>query len=378
MVRGRALPLLALIAAMAAAITAARADSYALAPALGGLRFEKPVALVSAPRPRTWYVVEQRGVVLHVEEGKGKAMPSVFVDLRDRVDDEPNEAGLLGIALHPRFADNHKVYLSYTAPGRPLVSRIAEFTSPDGGLTLEPGSERILLSLDQPYGNHNGGNIAFGPDGFLYVGFGDGGSGGDPHGNGQNPNTLLGKLLRIDVDRAAPYAVPPDNPFAGGGGRPEIYAWGLRNPWRFSFDRETGALWLADVGQNDWEEIDLIVRGGNYGWNIREGAHCFKTRDCPSEGLIDPVAEYGHDQGCSVTGGYVYRGKALPALEGAYLYADYCSGRVWGLFARPGGSYEPRVLLEADLRISSFGEGADGELYLLDHDEGGVYRIVER
>ncbi len=360
-------------------VAPARAASLALEPAFGELRFEKPVALIPAPTGTAWYLVEQAGVVSRIEPGASGVKRMVVVDLRDRVDDGPNEAGLLGMALHPRFVETGKVYLSYTAPGRPLISRIAEFVSRDGGKTLDAASERILLSLDQPYRNHNGGNIAFGPDGFLYIGFGDGGSGGDPHGNGQNPDTLLGKLLRIDVDGGAPYAIPPDNPYAKGGGRPEIYASGLRNPWRFSFDRETGALWAADVGQNEWEEIDLIVRGGNYGWNLREGAHCFEADDCPTEGFIDPVAEYDHDAGCSVTGGYVYRGKARPALQGAYLYGDYCSGTIWGLFPKPGGGHEaPRPLIAADLRISSFGEDADGELYVLDHDGGGVYRIVEK
>ena len=375
--KGLGITALLLIGALAASADAAWAEGLVLEPALGGWRFEKPVAMVPAPRPKIWYVVEQRGVVMHVEEGKGKALAAVFVDIRDQVEDGPNEAGLLGIALHQRFAENGKVYLSYTAPGSPLVSRVSAFVSRDGGLTLDPSSERVLLSLDQPYSNHNGGNIAFGPDGFLYIGFGDGGAGGDPQGNGQNLNTLLGKLLRIDVDGAAPYVIPPDNPYATSGGRPEIYASGLRNPWRFSFDRETGALWLADVGQDKWEEIDLIVRGGNYGWNIREGAHCFKASECRTDNLIDPVAEYDHDQGCSVTGGFVYRGKALPALRGAYLYADYCSGTIWGLASKSGGGYEkPRTLLKTDLRISSFGEGADGELYVLDHGGGGIYRLT--
>ncbi len=362
---------------LAFAATPSAADSLALTPAFGGLRFEKPVALVSSPRPRMWYVAEQSGIVMLVEEGKGKALPSVMADLRDRVESGPNEAGLLGIALHPGFAENGKIYLSYTAPGAPLVSRISEFVSRDRGLTLDPASERIVLALDQPYGNHNGGHIAFGPDGFLYIGFGDGGSGGDPRGNGQNLDALLGKLLRIDVDGGTPYAIPPDNPFANGGGRAEIYASGLRNPWRFSFDRETGALWLADVGQEQWEEINLVVRGGNYGWNRREGAHCFETDACRTDGLIDPVAEYGHDEGCSVTGGYVYRGKAMKALTGVYFYTDYCSGTVWGLFPKSGGGHErPRVLLKTERRISSFGEGADGELYILDHGKGTIQKIV--
>jgi glucose/arabinose dehydrogenase len=375
--KGFGFVLLMLIGALTVSAAPSHAESLALEPAFGELRFAKPVAMIPALAGKAWYVVEQAGIVSRVQPRSSGIERTVFVDLRDRVDAGPNEAGLLGIALHPRFAENGKVFLSYTAHGAPLISRISEFVSHDGGRTLDPASERIVLSLDQPYGNHNGGHIVFGPDGTLYVGFGDGGSGGDPHGNGQNMETLLGKLLRLDVDGGTPYAIPPDNPFANGGGRPEIYAAGLRNPWRFSVDRESGALWLADVGQDKWEEIDRIVRGGNYGWNVREGAHCFKKQDCRIEGLIDPVAEYGHDEGCSVTGGFVYRGTAIPALKAAYLFADYCSGKVWGLFAKFGGGYEtPRTLLETDLRISSFGEGPNGELYVLDHGGGLVYRIV--
>jgi glucose/arabinose dehydrogenase len=368
-----------LAAALAVGLASpAMAESYAPVPAFGDLRFEKPLAMVPAPNDaKAWYVVEQRGIVWRIAQTASGFRRTVFADLRDRVDDGPNEAGLLGIALHPRFAENGRVYLSYTADGAPLISRIAEFVSRDGGLTLDAASERIVLSLEQPYENHNGGNIVFGPDGYLYIGFGDGGSAGDPHGNGQNLDTLLGKLLRLDIDGDTPYATPPDNPYAKAGGRPEIYASGLRNPWRFSFDRATGALWLADVGQNKWEEIDLIVRGGNYGWNRREGAHCFKSRTCSSEGLIDPVVEYGHNEGCSVTGGHVYRGRSLPALAGAYLYADYCSGKIWGLVPRSGGGYaSPRTLLETAFRIASFGEDANGELYVLDHQGGRVYRLI--
>jgi glucose/arabinose dehydrogenase len=374
---GRAVLILACFVALVVASRPSRADELALERVFAGLEFKKPLLLLPAPAGAAWYVVEQRGVVWRVEPGPdGNDRRAAFADIRDRVDAGPSEAGLLGMTFHPRFAANPKVYLSYTAPGRPLVSRISEFISRDGGLTLDPTSERIVMSLDQPYANHNGGHVAFGPDGFLYIGLGDGGSGGDPHRNGQNLDTLLGKLLRINVDGGTPYAIPPDNPFAKGGGRPEIYALGLRNPWRWSFDRESGELWLADVGQNEWEEVDLVVRGGNYGWNIREGAHCFRADDCRTDGLIDPVAEYGHDEGCSITGGHVYRGKALPTLQGAYLYADYCSGRLWGLFRQADDTYEPRVLLDTGLNISSFGEGRDGELYLIDHQGGKVYRLV--
>jgi len=368
-----------------------RAESYALAPMFKGHEFDKPVLLLPAPPDKVvaWYVVEQEGVIWRLAPDENGPHQTVFVDLRARIESGPNEAGLLGMALHPNFLENGRVYLSYTAKGSPLVSHIAMFVSRDGGRTLDETSETTVLTLDQPYSNHNGGHIAFGPDRKLYIGFGDGGSGGDPKGFGQNPNTLLGKLLRLDVDGAAPYAIPPDNPFAMGGARPEIYATGLRNPWRFSFDRVNGALWLADVGQNEWEEINLVTAGSNYGWNIREGAHCFDADACRTEGLIDPVAEYDHDEGCSVTGGFVYRGRALPALWGAYVYGDYCSGTIWGLFPKSDAdvfstganprawSFEPpRVLIERGPNISSFGEGLDSELYVLDHQGGRVFRIV--
>ncbi|MBI5442936.1 MAG: PQQ-dependent sugar dehydrogenase [Deltaproteobacteria bacterium] len=352
----------------------------ALREAVPKLRFERPVALVQAPGdPGRWFVVEKAGRVRWFESDPAAGRASLVADISSRVESGPSEAGLLGMAFHPRFAQNGYVFLSYTAPGDgnpPLVSRISRFTSPDGGNALYPASEVVILSIDQPYTNHNGGGIGFGPDGYLYAGYGDGGSGGDPHRNGQNPRTLLGKMLRIDVDRGSPYAIPPDNPYARGGGRPEIFALGLRNPWRWSFDRETRELWVADVGQHQWEEVDRVERGGNYGWNIREGAHCFRAKRCKTAGLIDPVAEYSHKDGFSITGGYVYRGKANPELRGFYVYADYGSGKVWG-FPVSEQTPKPRLLLETDLRPSSFAEDSSGELYLLDYAGGRVYRFVK-
>jgi glucose/arabinose dehydrogenase len=213
--------------------------------------------------------------------------------------------------------------------------------------------------------------IAFGADGFLYIGMGDGGAGGDPQNRAQNPQELLGKMLRVDVSRGSPYAIPPDNPFVSGGGRPEIWALGLRNPWRFSFDRRTHELYAGDVGQNAWEEIDIVRRGGNYGWRLMEGAHCFNPRMCDRQGLELPVAEYANAAGrCSVTGGYVYRGGGVPPLAGTYVYADFCSGEIFGL---RGGTQ--RVLLDTTLAVSSFGEDEAGEMYVVDH-RGGVYRII--
>jgi glucose/arabinose dehydrogenase len=351
--------------------------TIALERAFPNVSFNRPVALLQAPNDfDRWFVVEQGGRVLVFDNDPRVSQTSVFIDISDRVDDGPAEAGLLGMAFHPDFANNRQVFLSYTRTGDPLVSSISRFTSPDGGKTLDAASETVILTLDQPFGNHNGGGIGFGPDGLLYIGFGDGGSGGDPQGNGQNTDTLLGTILRIAVDQTPPYTIPSDNPFAQGGGRGEIYAWGLRNPWRWSFDRVTGELWVGDVGQNQWEEIDRVKRGGNYGWNIREGAHCFRAATCDTTGLIDPVAEYAHSQGCSVTGGYVYRGAAVPDLQGVYLYGDFCSGRIWGLPFGSAGTSPPRVLLDSDMAISSFGEGLDGEVYTLDHRGGALFRLV--
>jgi glucose/arabinose dehydrogenase len=239
--------------------------------------------------------------------------------------------------------------------------------------------ERILMIVAQPYANHNGGMVTFGPDGFLYIGLGDGGSGGDPDNRAQNCNDLLGKILRIDVNHGDPYGIPPDNPFAQAGGRPEIYAVGLRNPWRFSFDFKTGEFWTADVGQNKWEEIDLVTRGGNYGWRVMEGAHCYSpVFFCETRDLISPILEYAHEKGrCSIIGGYVYRGRAISDLTGQYVFGDYCSGEIFSL-QRPLRDQAIGVLEEirnTSLRISSFGEDESGELYVLDHG-GGIYRIV--
>ncbi len=354
------------------------AAAVTLERAFGDLSFTQPIALLQQPGDSSWwYVVEQRGRVLRFSSDGGE--PEVVLDLEERVDDSGMEMGLLGMAFHPDFATNGQVFLSFTdrVDGQ-IRSVIARFRSTDGGATIAATSEEFVLGVDQPYANHNGGHIAFGPDGMLYIGFGDGGSGGDPHGHGQNLQSRLGKLLRIDVDGGSPFAVPADNPYAQGGGDPTIWASGLRNPWRFSFDRATSALWLGDVGQNAWEEVDRIERGGNYGWNTREGMHCFEpARDCETAELIDPVAEYGRDQGQSITGGYVYRGEAIPLLEGVYLYADFVSGRMWGLFADDDGTFEPRALLDTGLSVSSFAEGNDGELFLLDWGGGGIHRIAD-
>jgi glucose/arabinose dehydrogenase len=336
----------------------------------------RPLALKVAPGDDSkLYVVEQVGRITMLDRDPAAGSPRVFADIRNRVESGPNEAGLLGMAFHPDFARNRQVVLSYTRPGSPLTSVVSRFTVGTNGL-LDAASERVILTLAQPYSNHNGGDVVFGPDGFLYLGFGDGGSAGDPLDAGQDRNNLLGKILRIDIDGGAPYAIPPDNPFARDGGRAEIWAYGLRNPWRLAFDRATGELWTADVGQNRLEEVDIIVKGGNYGWNIKEGTTEFRPRGRPLTGLIDPVAEYGRADGCSVTGGYVYRGRDIAALQGTYVFGDYCSGKIWAL-VRDGPRFRMTLLTQARIRISSFGETNDGELYVIDHD-GAIYRLRGR
>jgi uncharacterized repeat protein (TIGR03806 family) len=336
----------------------------ALAPALGGAAFSAPLAVLQAPGDTArFFVVEKRGSVQVAGGGP-------FLDIRARVNSGESESGLLGMAFHPQWQTNRQAFLSYTAYSTAslanLRSTISRFTSRDGGATLDAASEQVLLTLEQPYVNHNGGHVAFGPDGILYAGFGDGGSGGDPQNRAQNTQVLFGKILRIDVDSGTPYAIPADNPFASGGGRGEIWAFGLRNPWRFSFDRATGDLWAGDVGQDAYEEVDRIVRGGNYGWNRKEGLHCYGTATCAGS-YLDPVAEYDHGQGCSITGGYVYRGAALASLAGRYVYGDYCSGTIWAL--------SPQEQIAQAGNISSFAEDAAGELYVVELS-GRVLKLV--
>jgi uncharacterized repeat protein (TIGR03806 family) len=348
----------------------------ALERVFSNVSFDQAVALVQAPGDASrWFVVEQGGTIQAFDNTADVADTVEFLDITRRVDSASSETGLLGMAFHPDFATNGEVFVSYTAPS-PLTSTVSRFTSADGGRTLDPDSEQILLEVTQPFTNHNGGSIAFGPDGYLYLGFGDGGSQGDPSGNGQDTNVLLAKILRIDVDGGDPYAIPADNPFAAGGGRAEVYAWGFRNPWRFSFDA-AGNLWVGDVGQNEVEEVDRVERGGNYGWNIKEGTHCYAEDPCDLGGLIDPVVEYSHRLGQSITGGFVYRGGAMPGLQSAYFYADYVTGTLWTLQWDPvTGEPDAEVVVEAGFYISSFGEDADGELYVLDYGRGRIHRIV--
>ena len=332
------------------------------------------------------FAMDQAGRILWFEktalDGSDAVSVLEFLDIRDRVSNRGSEEGLLGLALDPHEDGQFYVYYSAANPRRSVVSRFSYGLegTPAEGKPADPDSELVILEVEQPYANHNGGQIAFGSDGYLYIGLGDGGSAGDPLGSGQDTSTLLGSILRIDVSDATtgqPYAIPPDNPFANGGGRPEIWAYGLRNPWRFSFDRETGELWAGDVGQNEWEEIDVIRRGGNYGWNILEGDHCYRPRDnCDREGAIPPVWEYSLDGApCSVIGGYVYRGDAIPWLQGAYVYGDFCSGKVYGLRYQDGRVTEHKELADTGMRIMSFAEDTAGELYLLSQGEG-IHRLA--
>jgi glucose/arabinose dehydrogenase len=334
--------------------------------------FSRPLDLQHAGDGRL-FVVEQEGRILIVSEGQTLDPP--FLDIRDRVGATALERGLLGLAFHPRFTENGAFYVNYTdRNGDTVVARFLVSSQPN---VADPASEVILLRIDQPFANHNGGVLAFGPDGYLYIGTGDGGSGGDPQGNGQRLDTLLGKILRIDVDGGSTYAIPPDNPFAAGGGLPEIWAYGLRNPWRMAFDTATGDLYIADVGQNQWEEVNFQPAGApggvNYGWNLREGRHRFAGDR--TEGLIDPVAEYATRlNGCSITGGVVVRDPGLRAWNGIYLYGDWCSGRVWGLLRDASGEWQTQQLFNTSYNISSFGVDHAGEVYLVDHG-GAVYRL---
>lgn len=338
----------------------------------------RPVGLVHAgDGSGRIFVLEQPGLIRIIQDDQ--LLPLPFLDISHQVTC-CGERGLLGVAFHPEYEQNGFFFLNYIDLDGNTV--IARFMVSGDKNTADPDGEVILLNIEQPYGNHNGGGMAFGPDGYLYLGLGDGGSGGDPQGNAQNPNTVLGKLLRIDVDRGEFYTIPEDNPYAQGGGEPEVWATGLRNPWRFSFDQETGDLYLGDVGQNSWEEINYLPAGSsggiNFGWNYREGSHPYSSSAQP-EGvqLIDPVAEYGRDQGYSVTGGVVYRGEQLPAWWGIFLYGDYGSGHVWGLYQDQDGSWENALMFQSGTSISSFGEDESGEVYLVDLG-GSIYRLESR
>ena len=326
------------------------------------------------------FVVEQGGTIRVVLDGAVTGSP--FLDITSRTA-AGGERGLLGLAFHPRFPDDPRLFVNYTDLAGDTV--VASYTvAAPGADRVDPATEVVLLRIDQPFANHNGGGVAFGPDGYLYLATGDGGSAGDPHGNGQRLDTLLGKILRIDVDERPvdrAYGIPPDNPFAGrGGARPEIFLYGLRNPWRISFDRATGDLWIGDVGQRAFEEIDVLRAGAagglNFGWALMEGFHCYPSGDgCERPELTLPVAEYGHDLGCSVTGGAVYRGAAFPALVGGYVFSDSCSGLLWVIDAAGSERREPTLVGETGRSIAGFGEDESGELYAADLG-GTLLRVI--
>lgn len=357
---------------------------YGIEEAFPNLTFSRPTDLQSArDGSGRLFVVEQDGVIRVFENDPAVKAGAVFLDLRSRVNTGGNEMGMLGLAFHPEFRSNREFFVDYTASkdGK-RITRVARFTAPakqSGGIS---SSEETVIEIDQPYSNHNGGQVAFGPDGMLYIAMGDGGAGGDPQGNAQNLNSLLGKLLRIDVSKH-PFANPADNPFRNS----SVYAYGLRNPWRFSFDRANGQLWCGDVGQNTYEEIDIIEKGQNYGWDCREGKHPYQPageRSGPckdAQQLVDPVWEYGRSEGISITGGYVYRGKALPDLVGWYVYADYGSGNIWALRMENGEAVN-RLLTHADILISTFGVDEHDELYICAHNPGGdptrIYKLVAK
>jgi len=321
------------------------------------------------------FVATQHGVIHHFPNVQNADKTTVFLDLQDRVkyDDKQNEEGFLGLAFHPKFKENGEFFVYYTRKTPNLTNIVSRFrVRKDDPSKADPASEEELLRMAKPYWNHDGGTIAFGPDGMLYIAVGDGGAANDPHNNGQNLNTLLGKILRIDVnakDAGKAYAIPQDNPFVGKeGARPEIWAYGVRNPWRIHFDTKTGKLWMGEVGQNLYEEICIITRGGNYGWNLRESYHPFGVQGVPHRpDLVEPIWEYHHDLGKSITGGPVYRGKRLPELDGAYLYADYVSSKIWALWydEAKGRVVANRPIQDPGLAVLSFGEGPDGDVYFL-------------
>jgi len=325
------------------------------------------------------FVIEQGGAIRIIVDGQ--VLDAPFLDVSDRIE-AGGERGLLGIAFHPEYASNGRFFIYSTdLCGTNVVAehRVSE-TDPN---RAEQESFITLIAIDDPFPNHNGGSLAFGPDGYLYIGTGDGGSGGDPLNSGQRIDTLLGKLLRIDVDGRSPerpYGLPDNRLASEQGAEPEIFALGLRNPWRFSFDRETGDVWIGDVGQGAWEEINALpidaMNGANFGWNVMEGAHCFQTPDCDMDGLVLPVAEYDQSAGdCAVTGGYVYRGPD-PALQGWYVFSDYCSGTIRMLDPLAGAAPPVTAALETELSVASFGEGDDGTLYLVDLRGGLVLQVT--
>ncbi len=353
-----------------------------------GVSLEKVVGGLSRPTFVTHagdgsgrlFVLEKQGRIRIIEDGR--VLPDPFLDITNVVKSSGNEQGLLGLTFHPHYEDNGRFFVYYTAQDND--NTVAEYAVTSDASRADLRSGKELLAVADKYSNHNGGMLAFGPDGYLYIAMGDGGSSGDPDDNGQDLLAFLGKIHRLDVDGGDPYGIPESNPFiVRSSARGEIWAWGLRNPWRFSFDRETGDLWIADVGQNKYEEVNFQPAGSkggeNYGWAVMEARHCFRPASgCDTTGMTPPIFEYSHGEGCSITGGYVYRGGEFPALDGVYLFTDYCSGNLWATRQVGAGAFETERIGTLPGSISSFGEDEDGELYAVQDDEGAVYRVVAR
>jgi glucose/arabinose dehydrogenase len=344
-------------------------------------RIDGAALSMAAPNDGTGriFVGSQDGQVWIVN-GDGSVESKPFVDLTGRIR-SGGEQGLLGLAVHPAFPTDPRVFVDFTnKEGDTIIASLR--IDPGNPDRLDPDSFKQLLFIDQPYANHNGGSIEFGPNGYLTIAMGDGGAGGDPHRNGQNPDALLGKILRIDVDGGSGskgYGIPPENPSAKDGGAPEVWISGMRNPWRTSFDRSNGDFWIGDVGQAVWEEVDVVRRGTqgpvNFGWNITEGPDCYNAQSCRRDGLTGPVSAYKHDLGCAIVGGYVYRGSAYPFLAGTYLFSDNCTSHVWAIDAASDGPSDPVQVGQVDGNVATFGEGADGELYMLTL-QGSVLKVV--
>jgi glucose/arabinose dehydrogenase len=384
--RGRLWPRAAAGMAVLFFLSSAQAETtprYLPVVAFPNLQFSQPLFLTYPPDgSNRLFIVEQGGRILWIENDPDETRTDVALDISDKVRRQHMEEGLLGFAFHPNLKSTKKVYLHYSA-SNPRHNVLSEWTMNAALSKIDPQSEKIILEVEQPYGNHNGGMIAFGPDGMLYVSLGDGGGAGDPHDNAQNKNTLLGKILRIDVNRTdagRAYAIPADNPFVHEkDSRAEIWAYGLRNVWRFSFDRASGTLWAGDVGQDSWEEIDTIDKGFNYGWNAREGKHAFidlRKKPVPQGPFREPLWDYGHTEGQSITGGYLYHGKKWPELTGTYIYGDFMSRRIWGF--KMENNQAVNKLLARGSHISSFGEDKDGELYFASLYDGRIYTLKKK
>jgi hypothetical protein len=373
----RASSLVLLVAAIACGIHRGSAQSITLSTEVVAQGLNQPVYVTAPSGDQRLFIVEQPGRIRIVENGKLLDKP--FLDIRSKVGC-CDERGLLSVAFHPQYRANGLLFVDYTDKhGDTRIERYS--VSPVDRNTADPASAKLILTIDQPYANHNGGLNLFGPDGMLYIGMGDGGAQRDPRGNGQNRNVLLGKLLRINVDRGDPYSIPGGNPFAAGGGKPEIWALGLRNPWRFAFDQTSGLLYIADVGQDRYEELNIspvTAAGVNYGWSTMDGNGCLRNADCSTAGMQTPALVYEHTDGnCSIIGGFVYRGRKIPEIQGQYFYSDYCNSWVKSVSFANGHVGQPRQWMSRSLgNIVSFGEDAQGELYICSQN-GRVYRIIK-